>query len=117
MSHRRLVPAPRLLMLAGAWLLFAIALLWVPLGTKAWRWTGWSLLVLALADGLAGLRPLILEAKRRVAGSLPLGTWSDVRLRIRNGGRVGLRLEVFDHVPPLMEFQGLPRRVAIHGRS
>jgi uncharacterized protein (DUF58 family) len=112
---KRLIPSRALLLIVGAWLGFALALLWLPAWTRAWKGCGWSLLIIAAADALASLRPFPLEATRSLAGTLPLGVWSDVKLRVRNLGRSRVHMEVFDHAPPFLTFRGMPRKVKIHG--
>ena len=82
-------PARRLLFALGPWLV---------LGALA-----------AAADALRTLRTPLPDAGRRVPGSLPLGAWTEVRLRLRNPGSRRLRLEVHDHHPAAFDVAGQPR--------
>src|SRR5690606_24521766 len=47
--------------------------------------------------------------KRSLAGNLPLGRWSDVRLRVEHTLDRPLTLELFDQVPPGLQFEQLPQ--------
>ncbi len=95
---------------------------WLALGVLAVRWPGlipawWALGALtalaALADAFLALRLELPEAGRRVAGSLPLGAWSEVKLRLRNPSRRAMALQVHDHHPDAFDTAGLPRRLAL----
>jgi uncharacterized protein (DUF58 family) len=71
------------------------------------------LIVIAALDALSGLRIAVPEVARRVPGSLALGVPVEVALRMRNPARSKLRCEVYDHHPPSLEAEGLPRAVAL----
>ena len=53
------------------------------------------------------------EVERTVAGSLPLGVWSPVRLLVTNRGAAAANLRVYDHVPATMEQRALPMAIAL----
>ena len=71
-----------------------------------------GLFVLAALFDALRTRSQPLELTRHVAGSLALGTWCDVVLRIEGAARP-LELEVFDHHPVHGESMGLPQTIAL----
>lgn len=102
-------PSRRLLLACAPWLaLGALAVRWPGL-LPAWWAVGALTAVAALADALLALRRELPEAGRRVAGSLPLGAWSEVKLRLRNPSDRTMALQVFDHHPGAFDTAGLPR--------
>ena len=114
-------PSPLLLGLTAALLLAAILLgAAAPLGLAppAWLHSLWlgallALGTLALLDAL-WLRRLPSPAlERELPGHLALDRWSEVSLRVAPAAQPAGWLEVFDHVPAGLEFQGLPQRVAL----
>ncbi|MFN8010177.1 MAG: DUF58 domain-containing protein [Holophagaceae bacterium] len=106
-------PARRLLLALAPWLaLGVLAVPWRGL-IPAWWALGALTALLAAVDALRTLRTPLPDAGRRVAGSLPLGAWSEVRLRLRNPGPRPLRLEVHDHHPVAFDVAGQPRGVAL----
>ena len=110
-----MIPTQRLLYLLWAWLAAGVAAaLWPTLFTL---WTGMGLLVLLLAglDWLASLRQPAITVERRVPGTLALGVWSKVHLRLHHAGATQLAVEVFDHFPCHSEVRGMPQRVTIPG--
>jgi uncharacterized protein (DUF58 family) len=65
-------------------------------------------------DGVAVRRRGVPTAEREVRGALPLGQWSQVRLRLAHPGAGPLRVEVFDHYPvEAAEVEELPRRLTL----
>ncbi|OQX40299.1 MAG: hypothetical protein B0D88_08730, partial [Candidatus Sedimenticola endophacoides] len=52
---------------------------------------------------------------REVRGSIPVGVWSPVTLRIENPLERRLRVSVHDHHPPGFAVEGLPGRVELPG--
>lgn len=109
---------PFLLLLAGL-LTAAIALgaasalgFVVPASLTALWWG--LLLALGLLAGLdaAWLQRLPSpRLERRLAGNLPLGRWSEVRLSLQHDFATALEVEVFDHVPAEMDIEFLPQQV------
>ena len=98
--------------LLGGWLLLAVlASVWPGALTAHWQAAGWLLGFLALLDALLLLRTPALDIVRRISGTLPLGVWCEVRLRVSNGSAWPLKLEIFDGVPPALDAQGMPRRL------
>ena len=108
-----LIPSRLLLHLLAALLITAGAAAIWPRLDLLWQIGGAMLLLVAAADALHALRPWPLAAQRRVPGSLPLGVWHAVTLRIANGGRHAVRLAVFDHYPDGLEVRGLPQSVTV----
>ncbi len=114
-------PTPRLLGLSAALLLAAILLGALPLlgvALPAWSQRTWqvallSLGLLALLDALWLRRLPAPQVERVLPGHLALDRWNEVALRITPGGEPLPWLEVFDHVPAELEFQGLPQRVPL----
>jgi uncharacterized protein (DUF58 family) len=106
-------PTRRLLLALAPWLVLGVlAVPWRGL-IPAWWALGALTALLAVLDALRTLRTPPPEAGRRVSGSLPLGAWSEVRLRLRNPGPRPLRLQVHDHHPAAFDTAGLPRAVAL----
>jgi len=110
-------PAPRLLLLLGAWLALALpACLWPAPWLPAFRAMGLGLGVLALADALLGLRLPVPGLERVLPGVLPIGAWTRVGLRLRGKGRAQ-RIRLFDGVPPGMDLRHQPRELTLAGTA
>lgn len=113
-----IIPAQRFFLLLAIPAALALpASIWPNL---AYAW--WSLLVaillVALADALLSFRPLTLNITRNLDGTLPLGVWREVHLRLSHNHHRRLQLDVFDHVPEQARFKDLPQSVEIlPGRS
>ncbi|MBK8725033.1 MAG: DUF58 domain-containing protein [Holophagaceae bacterium] len=102
-------PSRRLLFACAPWLVLGVlAVRWPGLGMVWWLVLA-GLAMAALADAVLALRMEAPEAGRRVAGSLPLGAWSEVKLRLRNASHRSLNLRVHDHHPDAFDTAGLPR--------
>ncbi len=72
-----------------------------------------SLALLALFDAIRLHRSPSPRLQRSLPGNLPLGRWSDVRLRVQNDLHQPLILEVFDQVPAGLTFEQLPQRLRL----
>lgn len=110
-----MIPTRRLLVLLWAWLAAGLAaVLWAQL---VFLWAGVGLLVVLLAgvDWLISLRQPVIEVERRVPGTLALGVWITVRLRLHYTGTTRPVVEVFDHFPPHAETRGMPQRTVVPG--
>ncbi|MBI3562563.1 MAG: DUF58 domain-containing protein [Gammaproteobacteria bacterium] len=99
-----------------------LALLWCAIGVAVaivpgWQWLWYGSGVVILLALLIDLWLLIFapipKVQRHVAGSLPVGVWSPVRIRIDNPGRSRVRLDVFDHYPAICDIEALPQRIQI----
>ena len=108
-------PARLLLAAAGGWFIFGIVAAVWPTLVPAWWIIGTLLAGLMLFDLAWLIGAPKLSATRRVLGSLPVGVWSQVQLRLNNPGRRTLRMAVFDHYPLQSEIEGLPQRTRIVG--
>ncbi len=108
-----LIPSPLLLRLLGVLLVAAIvAAIW-PRVELAWQAGGVLLLLVGVVDALAAMQTWPLVAQRRVPGSLPLGVWHTLALRVANRGARAVELAVFDRYPDGFEARGLPQTVTI----
>ena len=77
-----LIPSPLLLRLLVALLVAAIAAAIWPQFDLLWQAGSVTLLLIGAIDALAALQPWPLAARRQVPGSLPLGVWHTVALRV-----------------------------------
>ncbi|MGB0713283.1 MAG: DUF58 domain-containing protein [Gammaproteobacteria bacterium] len=71
----------------------------------------------ALFDGFSVRRHSGLSVERQVPGSLPVGVWHSVRLRLRNAGDSARTVKVFDHYPVQAELRGLPQTLVVPPRG
>ena len=106
-------PGRRLLIVAGLWLALGVAAVLAPALLIVWQIAGLVAAVLVVTDWLLARAPPAIEFTREVAGSLPVGVASEVRVKLVNRGKRGLRLEVFDHHPAAGAATGLPVALAI----
>ncbi|HJU84676.1 MAG TPA: DUF58 domain-containing protein [Holophagaceae bacterium] len=108
-----MIPTRRLLRLLAAWTLLGLgASLWAKL-LPAWRYSGAALGASVLLDALLVLWPKGLQATRQLPGSLALGEWREVKVRVENPSRFPLVVELFDHHPEDFDSRGLPARHAL----
>lgn len=107
-------PGRPLVLLACAWAGLAVAASFHPtlLGT-AWTASGLALTALAALDLIACLRLPRPALDRRLAATLPVGVWTEVRLRAAQAAPIPLHLQVLDDVPATFEVQGLPQWVRL----
>lgn len=106
-------PAPLLIALAGLWLAGgAIAAIW-PGYQTLWAGAGLALAALAALDAWQSSTRPAPAFERRVPGTLALGIWRDVGVRVTNTGRRPLDLLLFDRYPAQAEFDGLPQRLRL----
>lgn len=109
-----MIPSRILLYSAFAWLLLALfAALW---RDTQWLWLGFGALLaaFALADFFASrARRWVIDVQRRLPGSLPVGVWHDVDLRISHSNSGTLVATLFDHYPSSCEVEGLPHNFAL----
>lgn len=108
-----MIPAPRLFLLLTLWLAVALVAAVFPDAMVFWIVPGAVIVLLAAIDALAVLRLATPDCQRDVAGSLALGVWSGVGLRLHNRGRRPIALEIFDSFPPEVTASGMPGRARI----
>lgn len=112
-SLHALLPALRLVALAGAWTLATAFALWWPIPVQWWYYASAALALLLVMDLAALLPPALLQGERICAGSVPIGVWCEVRVRIRNAGRFRVHCQIFDHHPAYCRHDSLPRQLTI----
>lgn len=110
-------PARRLLYLLWLWLAVAIVAAFWPSLIAAWLGLAAVIVVLGGVDWIRAMRQPQASVERRVPGTLALGVWSKVGLRVHNPGRALLIAGVFDHFPPHTEMRGMPAQVSIPARG
>lgn len=110
------VPGRGLLRLSIVWVGAAIVAVAFPRLQGVWVVGGGLILAAVIAAAIEIARTPPLTATRTVPGSLPLGEWTEVRLRLASEARRELRLEIFDHYPTSAELDGLPVTLTIPAR-
>lgn len=104
-----MIPATRLLyLLLYLAIIGLLASLW-PTLESLW-YTSISLIAfIAIADLSLQYSPLTLSAERHLPGSISLGVWQDVHLRLHNQGFWQRQITLFDHYPLQVQAQDLPQ--------
>ena len=69
--------------------------------------------VIAFGDAIAGLTIPLIDADRRLPGSLPLGVDFDIALRFAVESRHAIRADVYDSHPPQVTVSGLPQTISV----
>ena len=106
-------PGPRFIPLLVAWLALAFGASFKTEWESFWVAAGVVLFLVAVVDWVIVKRIPGVMAQRRLPHSLPLGVWSEVHVRLTNRGNADLTVEVYDHHPPSMETEGIPRTVEV----
>lgn len=101
---------------SAALLLAAAATAWPVLGPLARVGAGTAAL-LALLDGFLAWRLPPPALERRLPGTLPIGAWTRVRLRLRHGLPLARRVRIFDDLPAEVQVQGQPRDLLLGPRG
>ena len=109
-------PGKRLIALAAVWLLLGVVAAKFSMLEIVWQIAGALMGIAAIADALLARAPLDLLIERNVAGSLPIGVATDVRLKIINRAARALSLEIYDHHPPRARVEGLPLTLTLPAR-
>jgi uncharacterized protein (DUF58 family) len=112
-----MIPAARIVWLMLALLLLAIALGFFPEYADSWKFVIYVVLGVLFADAFSVLGKKSIRAERYVMHALSLGAWSNVELTLHNHYRYPIKLEIFDHVPNELEFEGLPINLTIPPRN
>ncbi len=101
-------PTGRTLWIVVAWALFGLAAsVWREL-LSAW-WIGGAVVAgVALFDALTLAAMAKVEITRRLPGRFAVGEAGDVRLEIRNPGRIPATVEIFDGIPAGAEAETMP---------
>ncbi len=101
------IPETRLLWLLALWLLLGIAAVPWPKALPGWQAWGAAALALAVADGYAGRRRRgRLTVTRKLARTLPVGSWQTIGLKLSASGPVAGWLR--DRHPATFRTSGLP---------
>jgi uncharacterized protein (DUF58 family) len=110
---RLLIPAGRLVWLAGA--VAAASVLAAAVPELFLPWLAFAVLATAAAcaDGLLARRVALPVAARSLPGSLALGVPHEVVLRLRNPGDRAVTAEIYDHHPGEFATEGLPQTVTL----
>ena len=112
-----MIPGSRLLAFCAALALLGFVAIFSQAALAATAVAATALALAALTDGWVAWSTHPLVAERATPGSLPVGVWHRVRVRIRNRASVPREAEVYDHHPPQCEVRGLPRRVRLPPRG
>lgn len=72
-----------------------------------------ALLALATLDALRLKRLPAVRISRRMPGSLALGRWGEVQLKVEHDFDAPLNIQIFDHVPQGLSFESLPLSVEL----
>jgi len=111
------IPARRFLIVGAVLLALALTAAFENGLEPVWRAAGALVLLAAVADAAILWAWAMPAATRTVPGSLPLGMWHRISLRLANPSARSRRLEVFDHTPDGFEVRAMPRRVTLPGRG
>lgn len=110
-----ITPSRLLLLLLAILLAVAVAAAIWPAAYPIWL-TGAALLgVAVIVDAALAVGARAFTAERRVPGSLPVGVWQRVAVRVVNRTSAARRLLVYDHHPDACEARGLPCAARIAG--
>jgi uncharacterized protein (DUF58 family) len=72
-----------------------------------------ALVLLGLFDALRLIRLPSPRLQRHLPGSLALGRWSEVQIRLNHDYKQALTLSLFDHVPQGLAFENLPQAISL----
>ncbi len=108
-----MIPGQGLFRLLAAWLGLSLLAAAVPALFVPWLALGLGLLVAMVVTGVRVARAPALTVDRQVLPPLPLGEWSEVRLRLESEEQRDLRLDVFDHNPTSAELEGQPASATV----
>jgi uncharacterized protein (DUF58 family) len=101
-------PTARALGIVVTWALFGLAAsVWRELVTPWWI-AAVVVAAAALVDGIVLRKLARVEVTRRLPGRFAVGEAADVRLDLRNPGRLPAVVEVFDGIPPGAQAEAMP---------
>jgi uncharacterized protein (DUF58 family) len=112
-----MIPSRRLIALLSGVTLLAVAALFVDALAAIWQVAFIALPIVAALDAWIAWHTSPVTAERATPGSLPLGVWQRVSIRIRNRGSVPRYVDVYDHHPPECEARALPQRKLVAARG
>ncbi len=112
-----MIAAKRLFYLLWGWLALGVVAAFWPALVSLWIALGALLLLVAAIDLFKVSRQLDISVARTVSGSLALGVWSEVRLRLQQAAGSPVAVEVFDYFPPHTEVRGMPIKIHIPAGS
>lgn len=107
------IPGHGLLRILLAWFGLAIAAVAWPATGLLWQGAALALVGMVAVEAWRLRKAPELEVDRFVPEHLPLGEWTEVRLRLRSTDQRPMHLEVHDHYPTSAELKGLPRQVEL----
>lgn len=97
-----------MVLLVMAWTIAGGVVSAFPAAIPIWLWVGAMVGVLLLVDAIWLLALRKLEVERRLPGRFALGEPGEVRLLIRNNGRLSAKIELFDGIPQGGDSPGMP---------
>lgn len=101
-------PTARALGIVVTWALFGLAAsVWRELVTPWWI-SAAVVAAAALVDGIVLRKLARVEVTRRLPGRFAVGEAADVRLELRNPGRLPAVVEIFDGIPPGAQAEAMP---------
>lgn len=112
-----MIPALRSVWFFLAFFLLALALAFVPGYASEWEILTYIFVGVILADALSIFGKRHIQLERDVMHALSLGAWANVELTLHNRYRYPIKLEIFDHVPQELEYEGLPIKMSIPARN
>lgn len=112
-----MIPARRSIWLVLALLVLAVILGFFPDYGQEWKVVAYVFIGVMLADGLSVFGKRHIKIERRVMHALSLGAWANVELTLHNRYGYPVKLEIFDHVPQALEYEGLPVEITIPSRN
>lgn len=112
-----MIPALRSVWLLLALFILAVVLAFLPDYAAEWQVFVYLFVGIMLADALSIQGKRYIKIERDVMHALSLGAWSNVELTLHNRYRYPVKLEIFDHVPQQLEYEGLPITISIPARN
>ena len=112
-----MIPALRSVWLILSLFLLAIAAGFFPEYGSEWRIVAYIFIGVLVADALSIFSKRHLKIERDVMHALSLGAWANVELTLHNRYRYPIKLEIFDHVPQELEYEGLPLKLSIPSQN
>jgi uncharacterized protein (DUF58 family) len=112
-----MIPSRLLLQAAAALTALAVAGLFFPAVQAPWAVVAVALAAAAAIDGWIARVTHPVIAERATPGSLALGVWHPITVRVWNRARAPREIEIFDHHPAEFETRGLPQRTTLRAAA